>query len=175
MPIRSPNCLSGTMSLMRGHFLPREQYTPEGRKGLGQGVSSADEIGIAVVIAGDTSKHLCAAAAPIVLTTSGACSGGASAWGWRCVPVDARSRAGPPDYLDLWSLDGTLHHALYAECRKRGDRQTSPTAAIIDSQSVKRAEKSGARIDPKVMTQARGSTAKNGIFSSIRWVCCSTR
>jgi hypothetical protein len=43
------------MSLMRGHFLPREQDTPECRKGLGQGVSSADEIGIALVIAGDTS------------------------------------------------------------------------------------------------------------------------
>jgi len=38
------------MSLMRGHFLPREQY----RKGLGQGVSNADEIGIALVIAADT-------------------------------------------------------------------------------------------------------------------------
>jgi len=61
------------MSLMRGHFLPREQY----RTGLGQGVSRADEIGIALVIAGDTSKHLCVAVAPIVLTTSGTCSGGA--------------------------------------------------------------------------------------------------
>src|SRR5215470_9716051 len=78
MPIRSPNCLSGTMSLMHGHFLPREPYTPEGRKGLGQGVSSADEIGVALVIAGDTSKHLRAAVAPIVLTTSGTCSGGAT-------------------------------------------------------------------------------------------------
>ena len=96
----------------------------------------------------------------------------------RAIPKDLPPRSSVFDYLDLWSLDGTLdrmHHALYAECRKRGDRQTSPTAAIIDSQSVKRAEKSGARIDPKVMTQARGSTAKNGIFSSIRWVCCSTR
>jgi hypothetical protein len=58
-------------------------------------------------------------------------------------------------YLDLWSRDGTLdrvHHALYAECRKRGNRQASPTAAIIDSQSVKSAE--------KVMTQAKGSTVK---------------
>ena len=71
------NCLSGTMSLMRGHFLPREQYTPECRKGLGQDVSSADEIGIALVIAGDTSKHLSVAVAPIVLTTNRTCSGGA--------------------------------------------------------------------------------------------------
>ena len=36
--------------------------------------------------------------------------------------------------------DGTLdciHHALYVECRERGKREASPTAAIIDSQSVK--------------------------------------
>jgi len=63
---------------MRGHFLPRGQYTPECRKGLGQDVSRADEIGIALVIAGDTAKHLSLAVAPIVLTTSGTCSGGAS-------------------------------------------------------------------------------------------------
>ena len=68
---------------------------------------------------------------------------------WRAIPKDLPPRSSVFDYLDLWSLDGTLHHALYAECRKRGDRQTSPTAAIIDSQSVKRAEKSGARIAPK--------------------------
>ena len=57
----------------------------------------------------------------------------------------------PFDYLDLCSLDGTLdrmHHALYVACRKRDDREAGPTAAIIDSQSVKSAEKSGACIDP---------------------------
>jgi hypothetical protein len=59
------------------HFLPRGQYTPECRKGLGQDVLRADEIGIALVIAGDTAKHLSLAVAPIVLTTSGTCSGGA--------------------------------------------------------------------------------------------------
>ena len=50
------------------------------------------------------------------------------------------------DYLDLWSYDGTLdriHHALYVECREQGEREASPTAAIIDSQSVKSAEKGG--------------------------------
>ena len=61
---------------MRGHFLPRGQYTPECRTGLDQDVSSADEIGIALVIAGDTAKHLSLAVAPIVLSTSGTCSGG---------------------------------------------------------------------------------------------------
>src|SRR6266480_3988250 len=44
----------------------------------------------------------------------------------------------------LWNCDGTLdriHHALYAACREQGEREASPTAAIIDSQSVKSAEK----------------------------------
>ena len=51
----------------------------------------------------------------------------------------------------MWSYDGTLdriHHALYMECREHGEREASPTAAIIDSQSVKSAEKGGACIDP---------------------------
>jgi hypothetical protein len=73
-----PNCPSGNILLMRGHFLPRGQYAPECRKGLGQDVSSADEIGIALVITGETSKRFSLAVAPIVLTTSGTCSGGAS-------------------------------------------------------------------------------------------------
>jgi hypothetical protein len=72
------NCPFGNILLMRGHFLPRGQYTPECHNGLGQDVSSADEIGIALVIAGDTSKRLSLAVAPIVLTTSATCSGGAS-------------------------------------------------------------------------------------------------
>lgn len=40
---------------------------------------------------------------------------------WRAVPKDLPPRSALLDYLDLWSLDGTLdrmHHALYVECRK---------------------------------------------------------
>ena len=43
-----------------------------------------------------------------------------------------------------WEWDGTLqriHHALYVLCREQAGREASPTAAIIDSQSVKGAEK----------------------------------
>ncbi len=42
--------------------------------------------------------------------------------------------------------DGTLdriHHSLYVRCRETAAREASPTAAIIDSQSVKSAEKGG--------------------------------
>ncbi|MFM2044555.1 MAG: hypothetical protein RLY86_3131, partial [Pseudomonadota bacterium] len=55
------------------------------------------------------------------------------------------------DYLDLWGWDGTLdriHHELYVRCREQAGREASPTAAVIDSQSVKGAEKGGASIDP---------------------------
>ena len=50
------------------------------------------------------------------------------------------------DYFAQWEWDGTLeriHHALYVKCREHAEREASPTAAIIDSQSVKSAEKGG--------------------------------
>ena len=65
---------------------------------------------------------------------------------WRAIPKDLPPRSTVHDYFDLWSYDGTLdriHHALYVECRERGKHEASPTAAIIDSQSVKSAEKGG--------------------------------
>lgn len=63
---------------------------------------------------------------------------------WRAIPKDLPARSTLYDYFDLWSWDGTLeriHHALYVECREQDGREASPTAAIIDSQSVKSAEK----------------------------------
>jgi hypothetical protein len=45
-----------------------------------------------------------------------------------------------------WEYDGTLHkihYDLYQRCREEADRKASPTACIIDSQSVKSAEKRG--------------------------------
>jgi hypothetical protein len=44
----------------------------------------------------------------------------------------------------LWARDGTLrrlHHALFVRVREQAGKEASPTAAIIDSQSVKSAEK----------------------------------
>ena len=65
---------------------------------------------------------------------------------WRAIPKDLPARSTLHDYFDLWIYDGTLdriHHALYVECREQAGREASPTAAIIDSQSVKSAEKGG--------------------------------
>ena len=67
------------------------------------------------------------------------------------IPKDLPPRSTVYDYFDLWSWDGTLdriHEALYRRCREEASREASPTAAIIDSQSVKSAEK-GDRIDPR--------------------------
>ena len=87
---------------------------------------------------------------------------------WRAIPKDLPPRSTLFDYLDLWSYDGTLdriHHALYVECREKGEREASPTAAIIDSQSVKSAEKGGLASIRMAMMQARKSRARNAIFS----------
>jgi transposase len=69
---------------------------------------------------------------------------------WRALPKDLPPKSTVYDYFDLWTYDGTLeriHHALYEQCREQEQREGSPTAAIIDSQSVKSAEKGGACID----------------------------
>jgi transposase len=65
---------------------------------------------------------------------------------WRALPKDLPPKSTVHDYLILWSCDSTLeriHHALYVACREQAEREASPTAAIIDSQSVKNAEKGG--------------------------------
>ncbi len=65
---------------------------------------------------------------------------------WRAVPKDLPPRSTLYDYFDRWNWDGTLdriHDALYVKCREAAAREASPTAAIIDSQSVKSAEKGG--------------------------------
>ena len=70
---------------------------------------------------------------------------------WRYVPKDLPPRSTLHDYLQRWNYDGTLgriHHALYVKCREQMGREASPTACVIDSQSVKSTEKGGACIDP---------------------------
>ena len=85
---------------------------------------------------------------------------------WRALPKDLPPRSTVHDYFDLWNWDGTLdriHHALYEKCREQAGREASPTAAIIDSQSVKAAEKGGPRSIRMVMTPARRSRARSAI------------
>ena len=106
---------------------------------------------------------------------------------WRAIPKDLPPRSTLFDYLDLWSYDGTLdriHHALYVKCREQAGREASPTAAIIDSQSVKSAEKGGSRLIRPAMTREKRSlanvyrerqaltmAARSGMSWSTRKVC----
>ena len=93
---------------------------------------------------------------------------------WRAIPKDLPPRSTVYDYFDLWGWDGTLdrlHDALYLRCRAAASREASPTAAIIDSQSVKSAGKGGpASIRPATM-RARRSRARSGTSSSIPKGC----
>ena len=41
-----------------------------------------------------------------------------------------------------------IHYALFLLCREKEDKKEEPTACVIDSQSVKSAEKGGDSIDP---------------------------
>jgi transposase len=85
---------------------------------------------------------------------------------WRAIPKDLPARSTLHDYFDLWIYDGTLdriHHALYVECREQAGREASPTAAIIDSQSVKSAEKGGLASTAMAMMRARRSRARSAM------------
>ena len=87
---------------------------------------------------------------------------------WAAIPKDL-----PPDYFDLWGWDGTLdriHETLYVKCREQALREASPTAAIIDSQSVRSAEKGGLTIR-RGTTPARRLRARNVTSSSTRKAC----
>jgi transposase len=93
---------------------------------------------------------------------------------WRAIPKDLPPRSTVNHYFCRWQDDGTLdrlHHALYVLCRERADRAASPTAAIIDSQSVKSAEKGGAGSMRPASTAAKRSKARSDTSSSIRRAC----
>jgi transposase len=86
---------------------------------------------------------------------------------WRAIPKDLPPSTTIHDYFRRWTDDRTLdrlHQALYVRCRELADRASSPTAAIIDSQSVKSAEKGGPRLTRQAMMRARRSRARSGIF-----------
>jgi transposase len=84
---------------------------------------------------------------------------------WRAIPKDLPPRSTVNGYFALWDFDGTLdriHHARYVKCREQAEREASPTAAIIDSQSVKSAEKGGRASIPRLRL-ARRSKARSAI------------
>ncbi len=87
---------------------------------------------------------------------------------WRYIPKDFPPHGTVRRYFDAWSWRGVLdriHEALYQKCREQAERDASPTAAIIDSQSVKSAEKGGSASIRTAMMRARRSRARSAMFS----------
>lgn len=94
---------------------------------------------------------------------------------WQALPKDLPPKSTAHHYFGLWDWDGTLeriHHALDVETRERAGREASPTAAIIDSQSGKAAQKGAARSIRKALMRARRSPAASATSWSIRWASC---
>ena len=90
-------------------------------------------------------------------------SGGA----WRSLPHDLPHWQSVYHYFRLWKRDGTwlrIHDHLHEEVRRQMGRDAQPSAAVIDSQSVKTTEKGGST----ATTGRRRSAGGNGISSSIR-------
>ena len=76
---------------------------------------------------------------------------------WRLLPHDVPPWQTVYDYLRRWQHEGVwdrVHHTLVMADRERAGREASPTAAILDSQSVRTADQKG---DQRALMRARRS------------------
>src|SRR5690349_19462786 len=92
----------------------------------------------------------------------------------RAIPKDLPPSSTVYGYFDLWDHDGTvqrLHNALFVQCREQAGREAGPTAAIIDSQSVKGAEKGGPPSTRRATMRARRSGGRNAMSWSTHKAC----
>ena len=86
---------------------------------------------------------------------------------WKALPKDLPPKSTVHDYLELWNWDGTverIHHALYVAVREQEGREAIPTAAIINSQTARGAQKGGLCSILQATTRARRSRVASGTF-----------
>jgi len=88
---------------------------------------------------------------------------------WRMLPRDFGPWSTVHHYYRQFRRDGTwekLHDSLREQVRVAAGRHATPSAGILDSQSIKTcAPRKGGRMDT---TRGRKSPAENGIWSSTR-------
>lgn len=89
---------------------------------------------------------------------------------WRQLPHDFPPWGTTHYYYRRFRLDGTwerIHDKLREKVRRKADKKPTPSAAVIDSQSIKTAApQKGGRM---ATTRVRKSPAESGILSSTRW------
>lgn len=82
---------------------------------------------------------------------------------WGALPKDLPPKSTVSDYFSRWEWEGTIeriHHVLDVAVREQAGREASPTAAIIDSQAAKGAQKGALRsIRPATMRARRSQAA----------------
>jgi transposase len=89
---------------------------------------------------------------------------------WRALPHDFPPWGTVQWYFRIWKADGTfdrLLDELRGDLRAAEGRHRQPSAAIIDTQSVKTTEKGG----PAATTAVRRSPGGSGTSSSMRSAC----
>ena len=97
------------------------------------------------------------------------------ATGCSALPKDLAPKSTAHDYFIILDRSGALrriHEALYIAAREQAGKEASPTAAIIDSQSAKAAQKGVLKLTRKAMTRAKRSRVANATSSSTRSAFC---